>query len=92
MDGPEFEWSFAHRWFRDYSGMAWRGLVWTVPSGTLLLVALGTRVMILRLSCLGSFSGWEYMLSGVAMGLVYELAHDIPIKLDNFSQGTRMVF
>lgn len=76
LDGPEFEWSFAHRWFRDYSGMAWRGLVWTVPSGTLLLVALG------------SFSGWEYMLSGVAMGLVYELAHDIPIKLDNFSQGT----
>jgi hypothetical protein len=31
------------------------------------------------------------MLSGVLMGLVYELSFDIPIHLPNFSQGTRML-
>lgn len=71
-------WSFMRLWFRDFSGMSLRGLVWTVPTGLLLLLADD------------SFEGWEYLLSGGCMGLIYEISWDIPIDAQIFSRGTEL--
>lgn len=68
-------WSFMRRWFRDFSGMCLRGLLWTVPSGLVLLL------------CDESFLAWEYLLSGGSMGIIYEIAWDIPSQAPNFGQG-----
>lgn len=32
--------------------------------------------------------GWEYMISGVAMGILYDIGWRIPSKWEGFEQGT----
>eukprot|EP01116_Phalansterium_solitarium_P019608 TRINITY_DN553_c0_g1_i2.p1 TRINITY_DN553_c0_g1~~TRINITY_DN553_c0_g1_i2.p1 ORF type:complete len:392 (+),score=82.88 TRINITY_DN553_c0_g1_i2:190-1365(+) len=66
------DWGFLRRWAISYCGMSLRGLLQTVPAG-LGLFALGY--------------GPDYMLSGVTMGLVYEIAWDIPSTTVNIETG-----
>lgn len=47
---------FTRRWTREFTGMTLRGLLWTMPGGYL-LYHMGF--------------GWQYALSGAAMGLFY---------------------
>ena len=51
-----YNWTINERFVREYSGMALRGLIWTMPQGYV-LEQLGF--------------GWEYSLSGSIMPLLY---------------------
>lgn len=54
-------WSFGRRWTRDVAAMSMRGLLWTAPAGYL----LHHRGL-----------GWQYALSGAAMGFVYSIGQN----------------
>ena len=83
---PDMDWTFFQAWSRDWNGMSMRGLVWTVALG-ILVSAAGFRKSKQRKVCyLDGEVAWA--AGGILMGLVYELGHDIPCTLPNFSQGT----
>eukprot|EP00054_Salpingoeca_dolichothecata_P007936 m.45415 g.45415 ORF g.45415 m.45415 type:complete len:382 (-) comp17400_c0_seq1:132-1277(-) len=69
----EQSWSFERRWARDFTGMSLRGLVWTTPAGYLIWL---------------SGFGWEYALSGAAMGVIYNLGFNINSTFPNFETGS----
>jgi hypothetical protein len=74
VDVPRQNWDYTRRWIRDATGMALRGLLQSVPPGYVLyLYGFGPL----------------YLVFGVAMAFIYEIAEDIPYKGDpDFSQGT----
>lgn len=80
------QWDHTRLFVRDWGAMSLRGLVWLGPPGLLLLAA--------------GF-GPLFLLSGVAMALVYEVGHDVSFPaarsgsalasfLANFERGTPM--
>lgn len=59
----EANWTYEHRYLREYTGMSLRGLLWTGPAGY-------------ALNMMGL--GWHYSLAGSWMGLVYYLGGETP--------------
>jgi hypothetical protein len=64
--------SFTQRWLRSFAGMSLRGLAWTAPAGSMLYYY--------------GF-GWQPMFSGVAMGLVYEIAQHVEADNSFYATG-----
>jgi len=59
----EANWTYKHRYLREYTGMSLRGLLWTGPAGY-------------ALNMMGL--GWQYSLAGSWMGFVYYLGGETP--------------
>jgi len=69
------EWSLGRRWTREFVGLSFLGLLRTSPAG-LWFFYFGY--------------GWDYLFSGAAMGLLYEISWRIPSSAVGFEAGSAL--